>query len=81
MIVDLQWLCSTNGHACTVHEALLFSERLRHPRLVPDAEKGGLVDHADASVGYLSIEHKKRTTTGVKLVAKVRYQAASNNSY
>lgn len=55
MIVDLQWLCSTNGQACTVREALLFSARLRHPRLVPDDGKGELVDQADASVGYLSI--------------------------
>jgi len=34
----------------------------------------GLVDYADASVGSLSIEHKKRTTIGVELAAKVRYQ-------
>jgi len=39
-------------------------------------EMCGLVDHADASVGSLSIEHKKRTTIGVELAAKVCYQAA-----
>ncbi|KIM37032.1 hypothetical protein M413DRAFT_448754 [Hebeloma cylindrosporum] len=64
----------------TVREALLFSAKLRQPRSVPDAEKEayvekclemcGLVEHADASVGSLSIEHKKRTTIGVELAAK-----------
>ena len=34
----------------------------------------GLVEYADASVGSLNIEHKKRTTIGVELAAKVRYQ-------
>lgn len=41
----------------------------------------GLVDHADASVGFLSIEHKKRMAAGVELAAKVCYQAALDNSY
>ena len=41
----------------------------------------GLVDHADASVGSLSIEHKKRTTIGVELAAKVRFQAALHSPY
>ena len=35
-------------------------------------EMCGLTDYADASVGSLSIEHKKRTTIGVELAAKVR---------
>ncbi|KDR70391.1 hypothetical protein GALMADRAFT_254847 [Galerina marginata CBS 339.88] len=64
----------------TVREALLFSAKLRQPPSVPLAEKEayvekclemcGLVDYADAAVGSLSIEHKKRTTIGVELAAK-----------
>jgi hypothetical protein len=41
----------------------------------------GLVDHADASVGSLSIEHRKCTTLGVELAAKVHFQAALHSSY
>lgn len=32
----------------------------------------GLENHADAIVGTLSVEHKKRTTIGVELAAKPR---------
>ncbi len=32
----------------------------------------GLEAYADACVGSLSIEHRKRTTIGVELAAKVR---------
>lgn len=31
----------------------------------------GLEDHADAIVGTLGVEHRKRTTIGVELAAKV----------
>ena len=32
----------------------------------------GLEDYADAIVGSLGVEHRKRTTIGVELAAKVR---------
>ena len=32
----------------------------------------GLEDYADASVGSLGVEHRKRTTIAVELAAKVR---------
>jgi ATP-binding cassette subfamily G (WHITE) protein 2 (SNQ2) len=32
----------------------------------------GLEDYADAVVGSLGVEHRKRTTIGVELAAKVR---------
>ncbi|PPR00332.1 hypothetical protein CVT24_004615 [Panaeolus cyanescens] len=64
----------------TVREALMFSAKLRQPSSVPLAEKEayvdkclemcGLEEYADASVGSLSIEHRKRTTIGVELAAK-----------
>ncbi|PPQ81326.1 hypothetical protein CVT25_015082 [Psilocybe cyanescens] len=64
----------------TVREALLFSAKLRQPASVPLAEKEayvdkclamcGLEEYAEASVGSLSIEHRKRTTIGVELAAK-----------
>ncbi|KAF8557467.1 pleiotropic drug resistance ABC transporter [Imleria badia] len=64
----------------TVREALLFSARLRQPSSVPTAEKEAYVDkclkmcgleaHADAIVGSLGVEHRKRTTIGVELAAK-----------
>ncbi|KAJ7852054.1 pleiotropic drug resistance ABC transporter [Mycena olivaceomarginata] len=64
----------------TVREALLFSAQLRQPASVPWAEKVayvetclkmcGLESVADASVGSLGIEHRKRTTIGVELAAK-----------
>ncbi|KAJ7476163.1 pleiotropic drug resistance ABC transporter [Mycena latifolia] len=64
----------------TVREALLFSAKLRQPASVPLAEKVAYVETclkmcgleavADASVGSLGIEHRKRTTIGVELAAK-----------
>ncbi|KAG2033358.1 pleiotropic drug resistance ABC transporter [Suillus americanus] len=64
----------------TVREALLFSARLRQPESVPFAELESYVDkclimcgienYADAIVGSLSVEHRKRTTIGVELAAK-----------
>ncbi|KAA1475301.1 pleiotropic drug resistance ABC transporter [Dentipellis sp. KUC8613] len=64
----------------TVREALLFSAKLRQPPDVPDSEKEayvdtvlhmcGLTEYADAIVGSLGVEHKKRTTIGVELAAK-----------
>ncbi|KAF8206136.1 P-loop containing nucleoside triphosphate hydrolase protein [Mycena galopus ATCC 62051] len=64
----------------TVREALLFSAKLRQPPSVPWAEKVAYVEKclkmcgleavADASVGSLGIEHRKRTTIGVELAAK-----------
>ena len=33
----------------------------------------GLEAHADAIVGSLGVEHRKRTTIGVELAAKVRF--------
>ncbi|KAF8877242.1 pleiotropic drug resistance ABC transporter [Gymnopilus junonius] len=71
----------THAPYSTVREALLFSAKLRQPASVPLEEKEayvekclemcGLVEYADAAVGSLSIEHKKRTTIGVELAAKV----------
>ena len=65
----------------TVLEALLFSAKLRQPQSVPLAEKEayvetclkmcGLEAYADAIVGSLGVEHRKRTTIGVELAAKV----------
>ncbi|KIK80835.1 hypothetical protein PAXRUDRAFT_157584 [Paxillus rubicundulus Ve08.2h10] len=64
----------------TVREALLFSAKLRQPESVPMAEKEAYVDkclkmcgleaYADAIVGSLGAEHRKRTTIGVELAAK-----------
>ncbi|KIJ14545.1 hypothetical protein PAXINDRAFT_169702, partial [Paxillus involutus ATCC 200175] len=64
----------------TVREALLFSAKLRQPESVPMAEKEAYVDkclkmcgleaYADAIVGSLGVEHRKRTTIGVELAAK-----------
>ncbi|KAF4583486.1 hypothetical protein EYR38_002237 [Pleurotus pulmonarius] len=64
----------------TVREALLFSAKLRQPASVPISEKEayvetcikmcGLEGVADASVGSLGIEHRKRTTIAVELAAK-----------
>src|SRR4051812_23799111 len=65
----------------TVREALLFSANLRRPADVPAAEKAayaetclkmcGLEKYADAIVGSLEIEQRKRTTIAVELAAKV----------
>ncbi|KAJ3748437.1 pleiotropic drug resistance ABC transporter [Lentinula detonsa] len=64
----------------TVREALLFSAKLRQPASVPLAEKEayvetclkmcGLEHMADAVVGTLGVEHRKRTTIAVELAAK-----------
>ncbi|KAN0136953.1 ABC-2 type transporter domain containing protein [Lactarius tabidus] len=64
----------------TVREALLFSAKLRQPPAVPLKEKEAYVDtvlkmcglekYADAVVGSLGVEHRKRTTIGVELAAK-----------
>ncbi|KAG0701456.1 ABC-2 type transporter-domain-containing protein [Suillus ampliporus] len=64
----------------TVREALLFSANLRQPQSVPLAEKEayvdkclrmcGLEEYADAVVGSLGVEHRKRTTIAVELAAK-----------
>ncbi|KIJ10449.1 hypothetical protein PAXINDRAFT_16534 [Paxillus involutus ATCC 200175] len=64
----------------TVREALLFSAKLRQPESVPMAEKEayvnkclamrGLEAYADAIVGSLGVERKKRTSIGVELAAK-----------
>ncbi|KAJ6624079.1 ABC-2 type transporter-domain-containing protein [Mycena sp. CBHHK59/15] len=64
----------------TVREALLFSATLRQPASVPLTEKVAYVETclkmcgleavADASVGSLGIEHRKRTTIAVELAAK-----------
>ncbi|KIP01968.1 hypothetical protein PHLGIDRAFT_130987 [Phlebiopsis gigantea 11061_1 CR5-6] len=66
----------------TVREALLFSAKMRQPKDVPDAEKEayveqclkmcGLEAYADAVVGSLNVENRKRTTIGVELAAKPR---------
>ncbi|KAG6879471.1 hypothetical protein C0992_002357 [Termitomyces sp. T32_za158] len=64
----------------TVREALRFSASLRQPASVPMAEKEayveeclkmcGLEGYAEASVGSLNVEFKKRTTIAVELAAK-----------
>jgi ATP-binding cassette, subfamily G (WHITE), member 2, SNQ2 len=66
----------------TVREALRFSADMRQPQSVPAAEKAeyvekclkmcGLEAWADAIVGSLGVEHRKRTTIGVELAAKPR---------
>ncbi|KAH9172859.1 hypothetical protein EDB89DRAFT_1850715, partial [Lactarius sanguifluus] len=67
----------------TIREALLFSAKLRQPPAVPQKEKEayvvtvlqvcGLEKYADPIVGSLGVvEHRKRTTIGVELAAKVR---------
>ncbi|OSX63435.1 hypothetical protein POSPLADRAFT_1074039 [Postia placenta MAD-698-R-SB12] len=70
----------THLPTATVREALLFSAKLRQPASVSLAEKEayvdkclrmcGLEEYAEAIVGSLSVEHRKRTTIGVELVAK-----------
>ncbi|KAH8101733.1 pleiotropic drug resistance ABC transporter [Cristinia sonorae] len=72
----------THEPTSTVREALLFSAKLRQPASVPLAEKEayvekclkmcGLEAYADAIVGSLGVEHRKRTTIGVELAAKPR---------
>ncbi|KAF8329222.1 pleiotropic drug resistance ABC transporter [Amanita rubescens] len=70
----------THVPTATVREALLFSAQLRQPASVPLEEKEayvelclkmcGLEEYADASVGSLGVEHRKRTTIAVELAAK-----------
>ncbi|KAH9934163.1 pleiotropic drug resistance ABC transporter [Fomitopsis serialis] len=70
----------THLPTATVREALLFSAKLRQPASVPIEEKEAWVDNclkmcglenfADAVVGSLGVEQRKRTTIGVELVAK-----------
>ncbi|KAL4248575.1 ABC transporter superfamily protein [Abortiporus biennis] len=72
----------THLETTTVREALLFSAKLRQPASVPMSEKEayvdqclkmcGLSDYAEAIVGSLGVEHRKRTTIGVELAAKPR---------
>ncbi|KAF8235559.1 hypothetical protein L208DRAFT_1457957 [Tricholoma matsutake] len=64
----------------TVRDALLFSAMMRQPESVPTSEKEayveiclkmcGLEAFADAAVGSLGVEQRKRTTIGVELAAK-----------
>ncbi|KAL6303777.1 pleiotropic drug resistance ABC transporter [Sparassis latifolia] len=70
----------THLETASVREALMFSAILRQPQSTPYAEKCayvekclemcGLMPYADAIVGSLGVEHRKRTTIGVELVAK-----------
>ncbi|OBZ76087.1 Brefeldin A resistance protein [Grifola frondosa] len=70
----------THLPSTSVREALLFSAKMRQPQSVPIEEKEayvekvlkmcGLEHFADAIVGSLGVEHRKRTTIGVELVAK-----------
>ncbi|TDL15085.1 hypothetical protein BD410DRAFT_845493 [Rickenella mellea] len=70
----------THQPETTVREALLFSAKLRQHKDVPLEEKEayvekclvmcGLEKHADAIIGSLGVEHRKRTTIGVELAAK-----------
>ncbi|KAJ3558376.1 hypothetical protein NP233_g11520 [Leucocoprinus birnbaumii] len=70
----------THMPECTVREALLFSAKLRQPASVPLSEKEayvekclkmcGLENFAEATIGSLGIEYRKRTTIGVELAAK-----------
>ncbi|KAF6764440.1 ABC-2 type transporter-domain-containing protein [Ephemerocybe angulata] len=64
----------------TVREALLFSAKLRQPPSVSLEEKEAYVDrcleicglneYADATIGSLNTEYRKRTTIAVELAAK-----------
>ncbi|KAH9854553.1 ABC-2 type transporter-domain-containing protein [Lenzites betulinus] len=70
----------THLPTASVREALLFSACLRQPESVPLEEKKAYVEtvlkmcglelYADAIVGSLGVEHRKRTTIAVELVAK-----------
>ncbi|KAJ3555176.1 hypothetical protein NP233_g12270 [Leucocoprinus birnbaumii] len=70
----------THEPTSSVREALRFSARLRQPSSVPTQEKDdyadqvlemcGLGQFADAIVGSLGVEQRKRTTIGVELAAK-----------
>ncbi|KAG1777247.1 hypothetical protein EV702DRAFT_954713, partial [Suillus placidus] len=54
----------------TVREALLFSAHPHQPQTC--LVMCGLEDYADAVVGSLGVEHRKRTTIGVELAAKLK---------
>jgi ATP-binding cassette subfamily G (WHITE) protein 2 (SNQ2) len=41
------------------------------PALTSVLKMCGLEDYGDAIIGYLGVEHRKRTTIGVELAAKV----------
>ena len=70
----------THEPTSSVREAILFSAVLRQPQDVPLAEKEayveqcllmcGLDKYADAIVGTLGVEHRKRLTIAVELAAK-----------
>ena len=70
----------TREPTSSVREAIRFSAVLRQHRDVPIAEKEahvekfplmcGLEKYADAIVGSLGVEHRKRLTIGVELAAK-----------
>lgn len=70
----------THEPTSSVREAILFSATLRQPQDVPLAEKQahaekcllmcGLQRFADAIVGTLGVEHRKRLTIAVELAAK-----------
>ncbi|TFK72114.1 hypothetical protein BDN72DRAFT_957578 [Pluteus cervinus] len=70
----------THVPTATVREALIFSAKLRQPQSVPMAEKIAYVDkcitlcgleqYANAAVGTLDTEQRKRTTIAVELAAK-----------
>ena len=70
----------THEPTSSVREAIIFSAVLRQPRDVPTAEKEayadkcllmcGLEKYADAIVGSLGVEQRKRLTIAVELAAK-----------
>ena len=70
----------THEPTSSVREAILFSAVLRQPQNVPMVEKEAYVDrcllmcglekYADAVVGTLGVEHRKRLTIAVELAAK-----------
>ncbi|KAK7045764.1 ATP-binding cassette transporter snq2 [Paramarasmius palmivorus] len=70
----------THVPEATVHEALMFSAKLRQPYSVPIAEKEAYVEKClklcgleafrDAAIGSLNVENRKRTTIAVELAAK-----------
>ncbi|KAF5330166.1 hypothetical protein D9611_010635 [Ephemerocybe angulata] len=70
----------THEPTSTVREALTFSAKLRQPPSVPLEEKlayveqcieiCGLQEYAEAAIGSLNVEYKKRTTIAVELAAK-----------
>ncbi|TEB24254.1 hypothetical protein FA13DRAFT_1714739 [Coprinellus micaceus] len=75
--LSLVWIPMSRSR---LREALLFSAKLRQPPFVPLAEKEayvekclkicGLEEYAEAAIGSLNIEFRKRTTIAVELAAK-----------